>query len=163
KYTWRWVGRRQTERHPVLNVSWNDAVAFCEWLSEQERKEGWTYRLPTEAEWEYACRAGTSTPFSCGDIVWSLRKHANLADASLRPKLKGRAYDNWGFAPWDDGCPFDAPVGSFRPNPWGLYDMHGNVLQWCQDRYGARYYRLSEKDDPQGPKTGKFRVVRGGQ
>jgi formylglycine-generating enzyme required for sulfatase activity len=81
KYSWRNAGFQQTDEHPVVNVSWNDAVAFCKWLS---RKEGKTYRLPTEAEWEYACRAGTTTRYSNGDDPETLAKVGNVADATMK-------------------------------------------------------------------------------
>jgi formylglycine-generating enzyme required for sulfatase activity len=153
KYTWEETGvKPYGDDHPVVNVSWNDAAAFCEWLT---KKEGMPYRLPTEAEWEYACRAGTTTAFSTGDDPESLQGHANVADASAGRRWK---------CPWalkfDDGYPFMAPVGSFKPNPWGLYDMHGNVWQWCADRYGK--YDKDDKIDPRGPTFGGSRVLRGG-
>lgn len=156
KVNWREVGFPQTERHPVTNVSWNDAVAFCKWLSEKEKK---SYRLPTEAEWEYACRAGTTTRYYAGDDPELLVTIANSYDRSTakvdpdwtRFALKG-----------DDGFEFTAPVGRFAPNKFGLYDMHGNVWQWVSDRYGADYYAHSPVDDPQGPATGGKRVRRGG-
>jgi formylglycine-generating enzyme required for sulfatase activity len=128
QYTWRNPGWRLTDDHPVGNVSWNDAVAFCGWLS---KRSGRVVRLPTEAEWEYACRAGTTTTFFTGDDPTSLRGYANVPDESLRVRL-GEAADGARF-PFDDGYPFTAPVGSFRPNPWGLHDMIGNVFQWCGD------------------------------
>ncbi len=155
KYTWRNLGFTQTDRHPVANVSWNDAVAFCGWLSQ---KEGRTYRLPTEAEWEYACRAGTTTRFYHGDDLEGLAKVGNVADASLKPK--------WPSAVWaitsSDGYAFTSPVGGFRPNDFGLYDMHGNVWEWCSDWYEPTYYVKSPLNDPFGPITGHDRVLRGG-
>jgi formylglycine-generating enzyme required for sulfatase activity len=128
QYHWRATGWKQTKQHPVVNVSWNDAVAFCQWLS---KKEGKTYRLPTEAEWEYACRAGTTTRFSFGDADANLKDYANVADRSVQEKFDAKAYSDYGFMDWDDGYPFTSPVGSFKANAWGLYDMHGNVCQWC--------------------------------
>ena len=141
--------------HPVLLVSWHDAEAFCKWLS---AKEGRTYRLPTEAEWEYAARAGTKTPWWTGADPTALATAGNTADATLRSKVP-RA--KWA-AVWDDGHAFLAPVGSFQPNAFGLYDMHGNVWEWCLDWYGADTYAKSPVDDPQGPATGSFRTIRGG-
>jgi sulfatase modifying factor 1 len=153
EYTWKNTGWAQTDAHPVVNVTWNDAVAFCQWLS---TKEGKSYRLPTEAEWEYACRAGTTTRFYGGADEESLKTTANIADAALKAK--------WAVAPraaaWDDGYPFTAPVGCFQANAFGLYDMHGNVYEWCQDWYGP--YSPDAQRDPQGPHTGASRVRRGG-
>ena len=103
KYDWNNTGWEQTEAHPVVNVTWNDAVKFCAWLS---KKEGKTSELPTEAEWEYACRAGTTTRFWCGDDDASLKGNANVADVSLKAK-----YPVAGFAvSWDDGYAFTSPV-----------------------------------------------------
>jgi formylglycine-generating enzyme required for sulfatase activity len=155
KYSWRNVGFEQTDEHPVVNVSWNDAVAFCKWLSKKENK---TYRLPTEAEWEYACRAGTTTRYYSGDDPETLAKVGNVADAAAKAK----------FPDWkctikaNDGYVFTAPVGKFEPNAFGLYDMHGNAWQWCADWYGADYYAKSPADDPTGPDSGVVRVLRGG-
>jgi formylglycine-generating enzyme required for sulfatase activity len=155
EFTWRNTSWEQTDRHPVVNVSWNDAVAFCRWLS---KKEGKTYRLPTEAEWEYACRAGTQMRFYTGDDAESLATAGNVADASARDKLpKGTQTIRA-----DDGYAFTAPVGKFKPNAFGLYDMHGNAWEWCQDRYSKDYYHRSPKQDPQGPDSGTDRVMRGG-
>ena len=147
-----------SDRLPVETVSWFEAVAFCNELS---RKEGlkpffaingqsvevpeWNgpgYRLPTEAEWEYACRAGTTTRFSFGDDEKSLGEHA--------------WYDK------NSGTQTH-PVGEKKPNPFGLYDMHGNVWEWCWDWFDASYYNNdSSYVDPKGQKTGEARVLRGG-
>ncbi|MGA2069396.1 MAG: formylglycine-generating enzyme family protein [Thermoguttaceae bacterium] len=154
KYSWRNAGFEQTDEHPVLNVSWNDAVAFCKWLS---RKEGKTYRLPTEAEWEYACRAGTTTRYYSGDDPETLAKVANVADAAAKAK-----FPNWYTIKASDGYVFTSPVGSFKSNAFGLYDMHGNAWQWCADWYGAKYYDASPAEDPTGPASGTVRVLRGG-
>ena len=124
--------------YPVERVSWNDAVEFCKNLS---AKEGKTYRLPTEAEWEYACRAGTTTLYSSGDDKESLGEYAWYRDNS-------------------GGKPH--PVGEKKPNAWGLHDMHGNVWEWCADWWAKDYYADSPTDDPPGPETGSFRVYRGG-
>jgi formylglycine-generating enzyme required for sulfatase activity len=154
KYHWRNPGFEQGDDHPVVQVSWNDAMAFCKWLSESE---GETYRLPTEAEWEYACRAGTSSRFSSGDDEASLRRFANIADGALNNHQAIR----WASA-WDDGHAFTASVGRFLPNAFGLYDMHGNVWEWCSDWYDAGYYKSSPEVDPTGPGAGTVRVLRGG-
>ena len=155
RYTWLNPGFEQTDLHPVVNVSWNDAVAFAEWLG---RKEGKTYRLPTEAEWEYACRAGTTTRYSCGDDAEGLAEVGNVADATAREK-----YPDWkSTIAARDGFVYTAPVGRYRPNAWGLHDMHGNVWEWCWDWYGKDFYRGSRVDDPAGPLEAALRVIRGG-
>jgi formylglycine-generating enzyme required for sulfatase activity len=156
KYSWRNAGFEQTDEHPVVNVSWNDAVVFCAWLS---KKEGKTYRLPTEAEWEYACRAGTTTRYYSGDDPETLAKVGNVGDASAKAK-----FPRWSWAiAASDGYVFTAPVGKFKPNAFGLYDMHGNVWEWCADWYWAAYYAAwVPADDPMGPTSGSYRVIRGG-
>ncbi len=140
-----WSGKayvQEDANNPAVYVSWDDAVEFCRRLSQQEGK---TYRLPTEAEWEYACRAGTTTRFSFGDSDSPLGDHA-----------------------WFDGNAdkvgqdYAHPVGQKKPNPWGLYDMHGNVFEWCSDYYDENYYTNSPSVDPNGPSSGISRSVRGG-
>ncbi len=156
EYSWRNPGFKQDDDHPVVNVTWGDAVAFCEWLS---KKEGHKYRLPTEAEWEYACRAGTTTTFHAGDDPRYLVKAANLYDertAAIFPQWKQHRVSH------NDGYVWTAPVGKFQPNAFGLCDMHGNVWEWCSDWHADDYYANSPVDDPQGPATGKQRVRRGG-
>jgi formylglycine-generating enzyme required for sulfatase activity len=153
-FTWRFTGFLQDDDHPVVNVSWNDAQAFCDWLSAKEQKK---YRLPTEAEWEYACRGGTTTRFYSGGEPRSLVTIANVADATA-----GLAFAARFTVAANDGFAFTAPVGSFRPNPFGLYDMLGNVWEWCNDWYGARYYLKSPEDDPPGAAVGLTCVARGG-
>jgi formylglycine-generating enzyme required for sulfatase activity len=153
--------------HPVEQVPWSDrnkqpssALTFCKKLSElpEEKKAGRNYRLPTEAEWEYACRAGTTTVYNCGDALSS--KQANFN--GIFP---------YGGAPKGPNLKKTAQVGSYPPNAWGLYDMHGNVWQWCSDWYDPDYYKKSPKEDPKGPAEGVvntgfenqyFVVVRGG-
>ena len=132
------------DNKPVEKVSWHDAVAYCAKLTGKEKAAGrvpggYEYRLPTEAEWEYACRAGTTTAFSFGDDVSKLGEYA-----------------------WYGGNSSSTthPVGEKKPNGWGLYDMHGNVWEWCQDWYAN--YPGGSVTDPQGPATGSFRVNRGG-
>ncbi len=131
-----------TDRFPVEFVNWYEATEFCRKLSElpEERAAGRSYRLPTEAEWEYACRAGTTTRFSFGEAPDS--RYANFLG--------------------DVGHPL--PVGSYPPNPFGLYDMHGNVLEWCSDWHAEDYYAQSPGVDPQGPEfpVDDVRVLRGG-
>jgi formylglycine-generating enzyme required for sulfatase activity len=143
QYTWRYAGWVLTDEHPVGNVSWNDAIAFCKWFSE---KSGKIVRLPTEAEWEYACRAGTTTIFFTGDNPGSLNGYANVPDEALRKKLNEQVDSNTWF-PFNDGYAFTAPVAHFKPNPWGLYDMIGNVFEWCSDTF---------------PNYSNRRVLRGG-
>jgi formylglycine-generating enzyme required for sulfatase activity len=144
----------QEDDHPVVDVSWNDATAFCEWLSS---KEGMSYRLPTEAQWEYACRAGTTTRYFTGDAPSSLRSVGNVGDRSLESPVPLPSA-----VTWDDAYPFTAPIGRFQPNPFGLYDMLGNVQEWCADWYSADYYTPSSATDPTGPPSGSLRVLRGG-
>jgi formylglycine-generating enzyme required for sulfatase activity len=158
KHDWRnpgFPGFTPGPDHPVLMISWNDAEAFCRWLS---TKEGRTYRLPTEAEWEYAARAGTTTPWWTGSDPGALATAANTADAALRARVPKAGWA----AGWSDGFPFLAPVGSYRPNALGLYDMTGNAWEWCHDWYDADYYASSPPDDPTGPEIGSFRTIRGG-
>ena len=127
---------------PVDSVSWSDCQEFIKKLKEKDKK---SYRLPTEAEWEYACRAGTTTPYHFGVTIST--KQANLHDVSEKDKKNLPLLKT-------------TPVNSFPANAWGLHDMHGNVWQWCQDSYGD--YPQNEFVDPQGPKGGANRVLRGG-
>jgi len=134
--SWRSPGFPQGENHPVVCVSWNDAVAYARWLS---RKSGQEYRLPTEAEWEYAARSGGRIERYAGGndpetVAWFADNSGNQAH----------------------------PVGLKRANGLGLYDMSGNVWQWTADWYGETYYRESPQNDPQGPSSGTKRVFRGG-
>ena len=130
---------------PVEQISWRDCKDFFRKLSE---REGLAYRLPTEAEWEYACRAGTTTPFYFGDAISTDQANFN-GNHPYRDSKKGL---NRGRT---------TPVGSFPPNGWGLHDMHGNVWEWCAD-WGIEKYQSDDVVDPQGPKKGDSRVVRGG-
>ncbi len=139
---------RKVPACPVENVSWDDAVAFCEKLSADS---GRTVRLPTEAEWEYACRAGTTTPFAFGETL-SSETDANFDGAST-------TYADGAKGPYLEQT---APVGSYAANAWGLYDMHGNVWEWVQDWYNEVYYTDAPAEDPPGPPSGADRVVRGG-
>jgi formylglycine-generating enzyme required for sulfatase activity len=130
-------GASKEDNEPVTWVTWQQAADFCAWLA---KKEGKPYRLPTEAEWEYACRAGTTTAYSFGDM--------------LTPEVA-----NFGLAPDGKRKITTVPVGSYKPSSWGLYDMHGNVAEWCLDWYGP--YEAGEQSDPVGRKDGHARVVRG--
>jgi len=153
------VAGQSTDRYPVENVSWLDAIQFSNKLSEMEGRKpfyeidgkdirvpdwnGQGYRLPTEAEWEYACRANASTPtrFSFGD---------NMAELGLYGWFDGNSGQR------------THSVSQKRPNGFGLYDMHGNVFEWCWDWYGEGYYNQSAEDDLTGPAGGSLRVLRGG-
>ena len=139
---------------PLEQVNWTDAALYCndrslaEGLEPCYDEETWAcnfeaggYRLPTEAEWEYACRAGTNTEYSFGNSNQGLKDHAWFADSAA-----GKTH----------------PVGQKKPNPWGLCDMHGNVAEWCHDRYAEDYYASSPAEDPRGPTDGDERVLRGG-
>ncbi|MFZ4526448.1 MAG: formylglycine-generating enzyme family protein [Chlorobium sp.] len=136
--------------HPVVHVSWNDAVAYGKWLS---KKSGKTYRLPTEAEREYACRAGTTTPFNTGNNLTTDQANYD-GNYPYNGNPKGVYRQN------------TVPVNSFTPNAWGLYTMHGNVFEWCSDWFGGRYYDECKArgtvTNPAGPATGSYRVIRGG-
>ena len=160
RYSWRNPGFAQGDDHPVVNVTWFDATACAQWLS---KTEGKIYRLPTEAEWEYAARAGTRTRYHSGDDPQSLLQVANIFDAdSARHWPQWQAMALQGDDGKGDGYAFTAPVGSFAPNAWGLFDMHGNAWEWVSDWHADDYYAHSPTDDPQGPATGEVRVRRGG-
>ncbi|WP_295433359.1 formylglycine-generating enzyme family protein [uncultured Thiodictyon sp.] len=126
------------------HVTWNDALAYCQWLSEQT---GRSYRLPTEAQWEYACRAGTATAFHFGATVTT--DQANYDG--------NHPYGNGGKGRYREQT---VPVGSLPPNPWGLCEVHGNVWEWCQDWLGD--YEVGPIADPGGPASGVGRALRGG-
>ncbi|MCG6957864.1 MAG: SUMF1/EgtB/PvdO family nonheme iron enzyme [Gemmatimonadetes bacterium] len=121
---------------PVENVSWSDVQRFLDTLN--ARDPGKDYRLPTEAEWEYAARAGTTSDFAGTGVLNDMGWHASNSGSTTHP------------------------AGQKQPNAWGLYDMHGNVWEWVQDRYGEDYYSVSPTNDPQGPDTGAARLLRGG-
>ncbi len=133
-------------RRPVINVSWEQAQEYCSWLSEQT---GRLYRLPSEAEWEYACRAGTGTPFHTG-IRITLDKANFNGDYTFNGSAKGEYRKQ------------TVPVGTFLPNPFGLYEMHGNVWEWCQDRWHWNYRSSPLDASPWESEGSKERVLRGG-
>ena len=135
-------------RLPVDFVTWDEAMEFCRLLSElpDEKRFQRRYRLPTEAEWEYSARAGSETRYPFGDDPSTSFAHMNAGERGLDGRRAGRP----------------APVGSYPPNAFGLYDVCGNVWEWSQDRYAADYYAVSPTDDPAGPAEGTGRVVRGG-
>lgn len=150
------VSGQDAKRFPVDSVTWEEAIEFCRKLSvlADEADAGQVYRLPTEAEWEYACRAGTTTPFHFGKSVSSTQAnfdgHHPYGGAASGPFLQR-----------------PAAVGSYKCNKFGLYDMHGNVQEWCADWYDKTYYKDSPLEDPPGPKEGTYRdkpvrVLRGG-
>jgi formylglycine-generating enzyme required for sulfatase activity len=153
-------------QNPVEQVSWDEAVEFCSKLSAlpAEKKEGNVYRLPTEAEWEYACRAGTTTEYSFGDSDSELGDYAWFGDNSGARQIDALNLwntdkDNYGRRLFDNTCRTH-PVGQKKPNPWGFYDMHGNVWEWCQDWHG--YHPSGSVTDPAGPASGSSRLLRGG-
>jgi formylglycine-generating enzyme required for sulfatase activity len=140
-----WKGKGNVKEGPnyaVTYVNWNDAVEYCKKLSEQEDK---TYRLPTEAEWEYACRAGTQTTWNFGDDEKVLGDYAWYRENAYNIDEK-----------------YAHQVGLKKSNAFGLYDMHGNVWECCSDYFDKDYYKESSENDPQGPAQGSFRVLRGG-
>jgi formylglycine-generating enzyme required for sulfatase activity len=131
---------------PVSNVSWDDAMEFCRKLSAKTAKQ---VSLPTEAQWEYACRAGTQTPFNTGETVSSEQVNYNGEYVYGNGKKGERRWKG-------------IPVGSFKPNAFGLCDMHGNVGEWCADWYDMNYYATSPTRNPQGPVPAECHVIRGG-
>jgi formylglycine-generating enzyme required for sulfatase activity len=140
---WHNPGFGQDSDHPVVDISWNDAMAFCDWMGS---KEGRHYRLPTEAQYEYCVRAGTTTTYQWGNDVDDGKGWGNFKDLPWLIQFPTEPA-----FPWDDGYKFTSPVGKFPPNPWNLYDMPGNVLDWCSDWYGE--YPDGDVTDPQGPST----------
>jgi len=148
---WNSVPWKISDSQPVVFVSWNDAQEFCRWLSRKEKR---TYRLPTEAEWEMACRGGAAwVRFPWGNKLPGDRD-TNFGDGN--PKLPES------LTTVNDGYEFVSPVGSYPPNAYGLHDMAGNVMEWVQDFYGRNYYDGSPLEDPKGPEVGTSRVNKGG-
>ncbi|HLC14623.1 MAG TPA: formylglycine-generating enzyme family protein, partial [Thermodesulfovibrionia bacterium] len=145
-FYWGKPGFEQADSHPVTCVSWNDVQKFIQWLN--KKGEG-SYSLPIEAQWEYAARAGTSTPFAFGECLSTDEENYD-GNYPLEGCKKGEYRQK------------TTPVGSLKANKWGLYDMHGNVWEWCEDWYGDDYYKKSPTSDPTGPSTGASRVLRGG-
>jgi formylglycine-generating enzyme len=157
---------RERSKHdwnkPVVHVSWNDAVAYCQWLT---GKTGKKYRLPTEAEWEYAAGNGAKhTKYSWGSYNPGAgdKQVGNVADETPYPKTGKAIADR--FTGYHDSKFFAANVGSYPPNDLGLYDMTGNVWEWCEDVYDAHYYEKCPADNPKGPDAlpGSHHVVHGG-
>ena len=146
------------ETQPVIRLTWDRAVDYCHWLSEET---GYRFSLPTEAQWEYACRAGTNTPFSFGSQSNAFGRWANLADTRVNA-LTRRDSPNWipSIDTVDDGATVTQTVGKYQPNAWGLFDMHGNVAEWTRTAYRPYPYDTGDgRDEPaaSGPKS-----VRGG-
>jgi len=177
-FDWTNPGFEQEDDHPVVGVSWEDAMAYCEWLSKKEKA---TYRLPTEAEWEMAARAGSKTWFSWGDQArQQIHQHANIGNVELEKARPHAAERHWLLdleKEPGDGFVFTAPAGNYEANPYGLHDMAGNVWEWCQDYFLDTAYNewqrpgqfeaeqvavdpvnLSQKQTD----TNDFRVIRGG-
>ena len=152
-------------RQPVCRVSFDEAARFCEWLSGQTGEE---FSLPTEAEWEWACRAGTDAPLWYGGTGTDFGAFANLADARLRSvDTFGWGLPSGAVPPWrpavgkvDDRHRVSAPVGTYGPNAWGLHDMAGNVWEWTRSAY--RPYPYRDRDGRNAPRAGERRAVRGG-
>jgi len=152
--SWKNPGFPQNDFQPVVLISWNDAMAYIEWL---RRKDGKEYRLPTEAEWEYAARSGGKKyKYSWGNGS----PEGNIAGEETKERFPERPWPVW--KGYKDVYVFTASVGSFEPNESGLYDMTGNVWEWCSDWYGSDYYKSSPKDNPEGPSSGDYKVLRGG-
>jgi formylglycine-generating enzyme required for sulfatase activity len=145
------VSNLNTDDFPVETASWIEAVEFCRRLSElpEEKRLGRSYRLPTDAEWEYACRAGTTTPFHLGTVL--VGRLANF-----------KADEPYGEAAKEAKPDRVVKVGSYAPNGFGLYDMHGNVNEFCSDWHDVEYYKKSPSKDPQGPQHGEAHVTRSG-
>ena len=154
--TWRKVGYVQDDKHPAVCISWNDASAYTEWLS---RKTGKTYRLPTEAEWEYAARGNTRTARYWGESPDDACKYANVADKTTKELIKPAA--SWKVHNCTDGYAYTAPAGSFKANAYGLNDMLGNVWEWVEDSY-HKNYQGAPVDGSAWQDKGKKRVLRGG-
>ncbi len=166
----------QTDQ-PAVRVSWNDAMAFCRWLS---HRTGQPFCLPTEAQWEWACRAGSTEPFSFGPLAADYSRHANLGDRRLREFAADTSLDNYSaqrpmknpgrYDDWlprddrfDDGGFVTVPVGRYRPNAWGLYDLHGNAAEWTLSAYRPYPYRGDDgRNDVENAPPETERVVRGG-
>ena len=156
-YDWRNVGYFQDDRHPVTTITWYDASAFSSWLS---RKSGGTFRLPTEAEWEYAARANSTGKWFWGDDPSLACNYANVADTTPFPGSPGKRWPKR--FECSDGYWGTSPVGSFLPNDFGLYDMAGNAWEWCADIYDGHAYSKSSRSNPIFSSGSSNRVYRGG-
>ncbi|MGE4299333.1 MAG: SUMF1/EgtB/PvdO family nonheme iron enzyme [Desulfovibrionaceae bacterium] len=156
-FNWKNAGFSQDDTHPVVHTSWNDATAMATWLSSASVG---SFRLPTEAEWEYAARAGTSGMRYWGNDDAVACRYANAADRTAFPEEPGKVWSPR--FECDEGYWGTAPVANYQPNAFGLYDMMGNVWEWCQDWYDKDYYSSSPRSNPRGPGGGAIRVDRGG-
>ena len=146
-HCWKNTHFQQDDRHPVINISWNDAIALTKWLSEKGKDQ---FRLPSEAEWEFACRAGTQTPFYFGETIST--DQANYNGNYVYGNGKKGIYRKQ-----------TTPVGTFPANAFGLYDMHGNVWEWCADAFAANAYSKHGRNNPIYDEAGaSLRVLRGG-
>jgi formylglycine-generating enzyme required for sulfatase activity len=156
KYNWKETGWETTDRHPVVNVSWNDADEYCKWASKESKK---AIRVLNESEYEYANRAGSKTQYFTGDELESLKDYANNCDVAAKAK-----FPDWPCAKFNDGYAFTSPVGRFNPNGFGLHDMTGNVWSWCGDWFKSDLYKRGDVKDPKANEDGeqKSRVLRGG-
>ncbi|MBI1821214.1 MAG: formylglycine-generating enzyme family protein [Nitrospirae bacterium] len=155
KKNWRNPGFAQTERDPVVCVSWNDASQYIGWMKKKSPKKAMEYRLPTEAEWEFAARER-------GKLIQYPGLNEMPSENTADESFKRTFPDMKIWIGYNDGYVFTSPAGSFRPAEQGLYDIDGNVNEWIQDRYGEDVYKEGPKTNPAGPSTGRFRVIRGG-
>jgi sulfatase modifying factor 1 len=153
---WRTPGYPQNAKHPVTCVNWNDAQAYAKWLS---HKTGKKYRLPTEAEWEYSARGNTSTARYWGNNPDEACGYANVADQTAQAQIEGAT--SWSVHNCSDGFSYTAPVGSFKANTFGLYDMLGNVWEWTEDSYHDSY-KGAPTDGSSWLGNGAKHVLRGG-
>jgi formylglycine-generating enzyme required for sulfatase activity len=156
EYDWKNTGWKQTDQHPVVNVSYYDAIAYCEWATKQAKRQ---VRLLSEAEYEYTNRGGTTTRYFTGDDIKSLEGYANIVDRTYTKKFP----DSGPNVDIDDGELFTSPVGKYKPNPFGLHDMTGNVNSWCADWYEEKLYGRGDVKDPDVNMSGeqRYRVIRG--
>jgi formylglycine-generating enzyme required for sulfatase activity len=158
-YNWRKPNFAQTGAHPAPCLSWDDAKAYLAWLS---GKTGKAYRLPTEAEWEYAARAGSATRFHFGDDDANYCRYGNGVDAAALADVPGAREKGWSALPCRDGFAFTAPVGSFAPNAFGLHDTHGNVFEWVEDCWNGNFHQAPADGSAWLNGDCKIRVQRGG-
>ncbi len=144
------------DEQPAVFINWYEAKAFAEWVTAQGDGR-WHFRLPTEAEWEYTCRAGTATSRFWGDDPDNACRYADVADLTA-----ARQWSHWRTHHCEDGYEVTAPVASFKPNAFGLYDMLGNAFEWCEDVYRKDAHRHHQRTNPVVTQGGSERVIRGG-